>query len=56
MPEKPDYIAKTVQTRKDKDYWNDIGIAYINEKTGNITVYLNALPLGDKIILSKVKD
>lgn len=54
MSEKPNFIAKTVRETKGKQIWADIGIAYIAE-SGNITVYLNALPLGDKIILSKVK-
>jgi len=55
----PDFIAKSVRELgktndgKDLSRWTDIGVAFLNSKSESITIKLNALPLGDKIILTK---
>ncbi|MGD2249531.1 MAG: hypothetical protein PVF58_14085 [Candidatus Methanofastidiosia archaeon] len=46
----PDFIVKTVKDIGGRDKWIDIGIAYKNAR-GSITVYLDALPLNDKLLL-----
>jgi hypothetical protein len=46
----PDFLVRTVKEVKGKQQWTGVGLAFKNEK-GTITVFLQALPLGDKLIL-----
>ena len=50
---KPDFVVKTVRKVNDKDNWTQIGVAYVNGKSETISCYLNALPIGDKLVLMK---
>lgn len=52
---KLDFIAKAVREYEEngekKTRWTDIGVGFVNKDS--ITVMLNALPIGDKIVLMK---
>jgi hypothetical protein len=47
---KPDFLVRTVKEVKGKQQWTGIGMGFANE-SGTITIFLSALPLGDKLIL-----
>jgi hypothetical protein len=52
----PDFIAKCVRMRKTKDgtekeIWTDVGVAFLNSRTETISIRLNALPLGDMVLM-----
>ena len=57
---KPDFIVKSVvktgktkEDGKEENRWTDIGVAFWNPKSETFTIYLNALPIGDKMVLTK---
>jgi len=50
VEKKPDFLVRTVKEVNGKSQWANIGIGFKNEK-GTITVFLQALPISDKIIL-----
>jgi hypothetical protein len=53
---KPTLIAYTVKERGSgkTDIWTRIGAAFPNKGTG-LTIQLDALPLGDRIVLTEPK-
>lgn len=54
---KPAYVAYTVtkQNDSDKDRFTQIGVAFDHQKGDGLTILLNALPMGDKIVLCTPK-
>lgn len=53
---RPDFIAKAVREDGDVTRWTDIGVAFTNPGSETISILLNALPLGDKIVLMKPRE
>lgn len=52
---KPDFSVSTpIKSKDDKTFWQIIGSAWKKEN-GDISVKLNALPLGDSLYLAKPK-
>jgi hypothetical protein len=54
----PTFIAYSVKDRgEDKqDIWTKIGAAFTHDKGKGLTIQLDALPLGDRIVLREPKD
>lgn len=52
---KPDFQVTTPIKTGDKTFWQIIGAAW-KKDDGNISIKLNALPLGDSLFLGKPKD
>jgi len=52
-----DFVVKSVreydENGESKTRWTDIGVAFTNKDS--ITILLNALPLGEKMVLMKPK-
>ena len=54
---RPDFSVRTVvATNGQRDRWREIGAAFRHEESGNITVLLDALPLGGKLVLMPPKE
>ena len=62
---RPDWIVKSVvdtgklgEDGKPLSRWRELGVAFNNEKSGTITVLLDALPAGDKpkLVLAQPKE
>ena len=47
----PDYVANVVVAKGSGDKWREVGVAFCNERTGSITVLLDALPVDGKLVL-----
>jgi len=53
----PTLIAYSVKPREGKqDFFRRIGAAFLHEKGQGLTIHLDALPLGDRIVLLEPKD
>ncbi len=50
-PKVIDYFAHSVSERGGKRYFTAIGVAFKHKKGNGLTIKLNALPLGDEIVL-----
>ena len=58
MSNKPTLIAYSVKERGrgKPSFWTRIGAAFPHEKGTGMTIQLDALPLGDRIVLREPKD
>lgn len=53
----PTFIAYSVKERDGKkNIWTKIGAVFPHGKGGGMTIQLDALPLGDSIVLREPKD
>lgn len=52
---KPDYIVRAPSVVEGEEKWSDIGVAFENS-SGVISTRLDALPLGNKIVLIPMKE
>ncbi|GLR86533.1 hypothetical protein [Bradyrhizobium iriomotense] len=55
MSSQPHFIAYSVKERDGKAIWTKIGAGFLHQKSG-CTIQLDALPLGDRIVLLEPKD
>ena len=52
----PDFrVTAPVEGKDDNTYWQDIGAAWVNAEKEQISIKLNALPIGDTLVLVKPK-
>ncbi len=51
-----DYTATCPQEKDGKTYWCNIGVAFKSKDKDSYTIQLNALPIGDKIVLVRPKE
>jgi len=51
----PDYIVNVVVGEGEKSRWRGVGVAFVNPKSDTITVYADAWPNGDKLVLTRPK-
>jgi hypothetical protein len=57
MSNQPTLIAYSVKEREGKQsIWTKIGVAFAHGKGTGLTIQLDALPLGDSIVLREPKD
>ncbi len=52
---RPDYSVSTVVQTDAGDRWREIGVAFASER-GTITILLDALPVGGKLVLTPPKE
>jgi hypothetical protein len=56
MSKKPTLIAYSVKEREgQKAIWTKIGAAWPHDKGNGFTIQLEALPIGDRIVLTEPK-
>ena len=56
MSKKPTLIAYSVREREgQKAIWTKIGAAWPHDKGNGFTIQLEALPIGDRIVLTEPK-
>jgi hypothetical protein len=54
---KPTFIAYSVKEREGKpSAWRMIGVVFPNSRKPGFTIQLDALPIGDRIVLLEPKD
>lgn len=53
--QRPNWIANTATKVGEKTRWREVGVGFDSEK-GTITVLLDALPVGGKLILTRPKE
>lgn len=52
-----DYVVYAVREREgNKNIWTRIGAAFKHDKAEGLTIYLDALPVGRKIVLMPPKE
>ena len=50
-PKAPDFIAWHVQQKGEKTYWNKVGACWGHKDKKGMTLHLEVVPLGGRIIL-----
>jgi hypothetical protein len=53
---RPDYSVSTVIPAESGDRWREIGVAFVSERGGTITVLLDALPVSGKLVLTPSRE
>ena len=54
---RPDYVVNTISRGEGrKDRWREIGLAFQSEKSDTLTIFLDALPLDGKLVLTRPKE
>ncbi len=53
---KPDFLVYTVKGHGDKSYFTKIGAAWMQNHSNGYNIVLDALPIGDRLILCEPKD
>ncbi len=51
----PTHIAYSIKERDGKTFWRQIGAVFSHGKGSGMTIQLDALPIGDRIVLLEPK-
>ena len=50
-PKAPDFIAYNVLTKGEKTFWNRVGASWLHNDGNGMTLQLETLPLGGRVVL-----
>jgi hypothetical protein len=51
VPKAPDFIAWHVQSKGEKNYWTRVGASWKHKDDKGMTLQLESLPIGGRIVL-----
>jgi hypothetical protein len=55
-PKAPDFVAWHVTSKGDKSYWHKVGASWMHKDKKGLTLQMEAIPLGGRIVLRKPTD
>jgi hypothetical protein len=55
-PKAPDFVAWHVTSKGDKSYWHKVGASWMHKDKKGMTLQMELIPLGGRIVLRKPTD